>query len=113
MALINCKECGKEISTEAKSCPHCGYKPKKSVWPVIVAWIVAIIMAPVAALLLNNLNTTKEERAEKFDQAKAECSKIGAKIALPGYGAIGDGDRAITAIEDCMSSRGFTVKLRD
>ncbi len=25
MALINCKECGRGISTSAKSCPHCGY----------------------------------------------------------------------------------------
>jgi hypothetical protein len=24
MALINCGECGREISTKAKSCPHCG-----------------------------------------------------------------------------------------
>ena len=24
MALINCKECGKQISSKAKSCPGCG-----------------------------------------------------------------------------------------
>jgi len=24
MALKPCRECGKEVSTEAKSCPHCG-----------------------------------------------------------------------------------------
>lgn len=24
MALINCKECGKQISDQASSCPHCG-----------------------------------------------------------------------------------------
>lgn len=26
MALINCPECLKEISTDAEQCPHCGYK---------------------------------------------------------------------------------------
>lgn len=26
MALIKCKECGKEISSIAEKCPHCGYK---------------------------------------------------------------------------------------
>lgn len=26
MALIKCKECGKEISSSAKTCPHCGIK---------------------------------------------------------------------------------------
>ncbi len=25
MALINCPECNKEISTKAMSCPNCGY----------------------------------------------------------------------------------------
>ena len=25
MALINCPECGKQVSTEAKTCPACGY----------------------------------------------------------------------------------------
>lgn len=24
MALVACRECGKEVSTEAKTCPHCG-----------------------------------------------------------------------------------------
>jgi uncharacterized membrane protein YdbT with pleckstrin-like domain len=25
MALINCPECGKEVSTSASTCPHCGF----------------------------------------------------------------------------------------
>ena len=25
MALINCPECGKQVSTEAQTCPACGY----------------------------------------------------------------------------------------
>ena len=28
MALINCPECGKEISEHAETCPHCGYSIK-------------------------------------------------------------------------------------
>lgn len=30
MGLINCKECGKEISDKADSCPNCGFNLKKS-----------------------------------------------------------------------------------
>lgn len=30
MALINCPECGKEVSDKAQSCIHCGYPLKKS-----------------------------------------------------------------------------------
>ena len=38
MALITCKECGKEISDKADFCPHCGYKNNSKVddvydWP--------------------------------------------------------------------------------
>lgn len=29
MAIIKCRECGKEISTQADKCPHCGAKRKK------------------------------------------------------------------------------------
>lgn len=29
MALINCIECGKEISDKAERCVHCGFKIKK------------------------------------------------------------------------------------
>ena len=31
MALIKCKECGKEISSKAKSCPNCGYPIEEEV----------------------------------------------------------------------------------
>ena len=31
MALIECIECGKEISDQAASCPHCGYRDEESV----------------------------------------------------------------------------------
>ena len=30
MALIYCKECGKEISDTVTSCPHCGYLNNKT-----------------------------------------------------------------------------------
>lgn len=33
MALIKCKECGEEISSNARVCPHCGYKNEISVCP--------------------------------------------------------------------------------
>ena len=28
MALVPCPECGKQVSTQAPSCPHCGYAPQ-------------------------------------------------------------------------------------
>lgn len=32
MAIINCPECDKKISNEAKICPQCGYRIKKRVF---------------------------------------------------------------------------------
>jgi hypothetical protein len=34
MALIKCTECGQDLSTDARVCPHCG-KPSKPIVPVI------------------------------------------------------------------------------
>ena len=49
MALTTCNECGKEISTDAKTCPHCGTpKPhKKKAAEYIGAGIIFIIFAIV------------------------------------------------------------------
>ena len=42
MSLVKCPECGKEVSTEAKLCPHCGYplEKKESKKKVIEAEVV-------------------------------------------------------------------------
>lgn len=44
MALTTCKECGKEVSTAADACPHCGaprkrLKPGPSPW-TIIGWVI-------------------------------------------------------------------------
>lgn len=42
MALIKCKECGSEVSTEAKACPKCGVKPPKKVG--LLGWIAVLFI---------------------------------------------------------------------
>lgn len=42
MTLIACKECGKEISSAAPACPHCGIKRPKQVG--VIGWIFALIL---------------------------------------------------------------------
>lgn len=51
MALFNCPECGKEMSDQAKSCPNCGYRVKKSSAGKIIA-IVLVLVVVVAAVLV-------------------------------------------------------------
>lgn len=51
MALQKCKECGNEVSSDAKACPKCGAKVKKkfsiikAIGFFVVAFIVIIIVA--------------------------------------------------------------------
>ncbi len=49
MALINCSECGKEISNKAQTCPHCGAPVVDDSWaidiiPVAKSFIVICIL---------------------------------------------------------------------
>lgn len=39
MALVECRECKKEISDQAKTCPSCGAKQGKSAWPAILIFL--------------------------------------------------------------------------
>lgn len=50
MSLVSCRECQKEISSEAKSCPHCGAKPKSSLglW-LLVGGVIAILLISAAS----------------------------------------------------------------
>ena len=47
MALVKCEECGKEISSNVKVCPHCGYKRKRGIWFYIMIFLVAIIILAI------------------------------------------------------------------
>ena len=58
MALINCPECGKEISDAAASCPHCGY--------------------PIKGPLPKSAFYSKEE-IERFEIELKQCQR-GAKV---------------------------------
>ena len=56
--MINCKSCGAEIASSAKSCPKCGAKNKKPIWKRVWVWILAVIIL-VAAIggMTGNSNT--------------------------------------------------------
>lgn len=53
--LINCKDCGKEVSKNAKTCPNCGAKvKKKNIFLGIVVGIVAMFI--IVAIVSNGGN---------------------------------------------------------
>lgn len=85
MALIKCEECGKEISSEAQSCPNCGnpIKPvintSRSVPGVVIKVILTLLAIGIfvfiiipgfcAGLVMHNVNN-------RFEEAKKEETKI-------------------------------------
>jgi len=49
MALVKCKECGKDVSTKAAACPNCGAKVKK---PSGLGTTVIVILVSVVVMVI-------------------------------------------------------------
>ena len=47
MALIKCQECGQQVSSAAKACPHCGksrdHISSGVVWFVVIGLVVVLV----------------------------------------------------------------------
>jgi hypothetical protein len=76
MALIACRECNREISSEAKTCPHCGIKIKKVVEPkkntflnkkiVMVFGVILILAVIVIVSMVHFQNRWKSAIEYKY-----------------------------------------------
>jgi predicted nucleic acid-binding Zn ribbon protein len=80
MALVTCQECGKDVSSEAAACPHCGYSRKPQVkkkkrfrWSVI---LITVILALLAVMMLGKIG--EHAPAEMTESEK----KANAKFAI-------------------------------
>lgn len=80
MALINCPECGKEVSDKAKSCIHCGYpinvkkiktndeiiehsKQKKKI--IMIVFIIIIILGIGIGIFSYNYNISGKKEVNQ------------------------------------------------
>lgn len=80
MALVTCKECGKNMSSEAKSCPSCGAPPPKttSTATIVVGGFFAMI---VASCVYNQATTVPAAPAQKSEAEKKEDAELNIAIA--------------------------------
>ena len=78
MALVKCEECGKEISSNVKVCPHCGYKRKRGIWFYVI--IVFVIIVALAILGSNNDNS--KLKANSTSQEKTSSSTVKKELYL-------------------------------
>ena len=55
--MIHCKHCGQEISANAKTCPQCGGKNKKTIFKKWWFWLIIVIIIAAVASGGNNATT--------------------------------------------------------
>lgn len=86
MALIDCQDCGKQVSTAAKSCPNCGAKPrvplrKQRMWPAKV-FLVAVFGWVVFQVAGGGRPSAQSAPAQNVRCYEQRCSGSQAVIAI-------------------------------
>ena len=80
MAIIKCKECGNNISSEAKSCPKCGYNNKKNnkIFMILGVILVICIIIIGGFLVSKKYNSNNENNIvnQKEELSLISSSKI-------------------------------------
>lgn len=102
MALIKCNECGRELSSTAENCPHCGYKTDhgRSVSEAkgyLVWWALAVVMIVAGLVMFLGNMADYAELSEYLDyykyfsdeeQAVVHNFWIGVVLLIAGIGDI-------------------------
>lgn len=71
MAMTTCHECGKDLSTTAESCPHCGARPPK---PKKTKWWLWIPLGLVGAFMLVGLVGSRSPTGQAKANARSAIS---------------------------------------
>lgn len=77
MALTECAECGKEISSKAAACPHCGAKPRTSSVPYLVTAALTVLMVGYC-----QLHTSPEDEAKQIAASRATKAEQERRAAM-------------------------------
>ncbi|AMW78652.1 hypothetical protein AMD27_06975 [Acinetobacter sp. TGL-Y2] len=77
MALINCKECGNQISDKADKCPNCGIKQKKSISLLAFIGILIVTFAFIGSYLSEpKVETTVNESVNKISNPELNENSV-------------------------------------
>ena len=102
--LINCKSCGKEVSKNAKICPHCGAKLKMGMFmKLIIAGVAIGVLSAVMA-------PSEEEFSKTLDKiASAQPSNLSAEGELATIYRLGSDATSIQRDEKEKQIKGMIV----
>jgi len=132
MALAECKECGGQISSKAKVCPHCGKKKSNGCGTLFLFLIgLGVVFFTLDRCFTTEL--TEEERQEQIEQRKLNSDlswgyksakeKVLKELKSPStakfadfseirYKDNGDGSYIIESYVDSQNSFGATVRTK-
>ncbi|EPA9110277.1 zinc-ribbon domain-containing protein [Serratia liquefaciens] len=74
MALISCKECGKDVSDTVKACPNCGFRLKKEIGnfkAIVLVALIGVAGVFIALLLAPLLGSRTEYEVSAYEKCKA------------------------------------------
>ena len=94
MALINCPECGKEVSDKAKVCTNCGVKIKKKsnkILKLVISIVVVILIFVVGIFYFIN----KQNQEKLISQYKEQASVVDNQISSILDGSVSDANTII------------------
>jgi RNA polymerase subunit RPABC4/transcription elongation factor Spt4 len=77
--LVECSDCGKEISKQAKACPHCGAPPPKTEVATeyqFMIWVIIITIASVFYLYFDDSDPSGESHASTTETMGGEFSSM-------------------------------------
>lgn len=70
MALIKCKECGAQVSTQAKNCPSCGAKVKKPTSKITWIFLGLMIFGVIGAMIGGGTSTTTDSHSNSTENVE-------------------------------------------
>lgn len=74
MVLVKCKECGTEVSDNAKECPKCGAPmPKKT---SIITWVALFFILAIGYSMSKNASHYNEGTAQNFTSGTSESTPL-------------------------------------
>lgn len=91
MAIAPCRECGKEISTEATTCPNCGAARRQTVVPGCLGWAaIAVFVLFVVGVISSSLRDNARIDADYIDACVQAHFAIKERLKAPATAEFSD-----------------------
>ncbi|MEM1113239.1 MAG: zinc ribbon domain-containing protein [Pseudomonadota bacterium] len=73
MALVECRECGSQISKKAKECPHCGAPQRRT---SALTWFVAVIAVFMGAIAIFSPDAPVQGDQNRLDRGPTRSEAL-------------------------------------